>query len=44
MTTTSETVRKLLLAHFESDSDAFRTAARDYIAEERRESSNHIHL
>ena len=38
MTTTSESIRKLLLAHFEGDAEAFRTAAREYIAEERRKS------
>ncbi len=36
MTTTSESIRKLLLAHFDGDAEAFRTAAREYIAEERR--------
>jgi SpoVK/Ycf46/Vps4 family AAA+-type ATPase len=36
MTTTSESIRKLLLAHFEGDSEGFRTVAREYIAEERR--------
>lgn len=34
--TTSESIRKLLLAHFEGDAEAFRTAAREYITEERR--------
>ena len=36
MTTTSESIRKLLLAHFEGDAEAFGTAAREFIAEERR--------
>jgi SpoVK/Ycf46/Vps4 family AAA+-type ATPase len=36
MTTTSESFRKLLLAHFEGDAEAFRAAAREYITEERR--------
>lgn len=35
-TTTSESIRKLLLAHFEGDAEGFRTAAREYIDEERR--------
>jgi hypothetical protein len=34
--TTSESFRKLLLAHFEGDAEAFRVAAREYIHEERR--------
>jgi hypothetical protein len=34
--TTSESFRKLLLAHFEGDAEAFRVAAREYIEEERR--------
>ena len=38
MTTTSESMRKLLLAHFEGDGEAFRAAAREYIDEERRKS------
>lgn len=35
-TTTSESIRKMLLAHFEGDAEGFRTAAREYISEERR--------
>jgi SpoVK/Ycf46/Vps4 family AAA+-type ATPase len=35
-TTTSESIRKLLLAHFEGDAEEFRAAAREYISEERR--------
>jgi SpoVK/Ycf46/Vps4 family AAA+-type ATPase len=35
-TTTSESIRKLLLAHFEGDSEGFRAAAREHIGEERR--------
>jgi SpoVK/Ycf46/Vps4 family AAA+-type ATPase len=35
-TTTSESIRKLLLAHFEGDAEGFRAAAREYINEERR--------
>ena len=34
--TTSESFRKLLLAHFEGDAEGFRVAAREYIQEERR--------
>ena len=33
---TSESIRKLLLAHFEGDAEGFRAAAREYIDEERR--------
>jgi len=36
VTTTSESIRKLLLAHFEGDGEGFRAAAREYINEERR--------
>ncbi|MGJ5818581.1 AAA family ATPase [Paludibaculum fermentans] len=36
LTTTSESIRKLLLAHFEGDAEGFRAAAREYINEERR--------
>ncbi len=36
LTTTSESMRKLLLAHFEGDAEGFRAAAREYINEERR--------
>jgi len=36
VTTTSESIRKLLLAHFEGDAEGFRSAAREYINEERR--------
>lgn len=39
--TTSESFRKLLLAHFEGDAEAFRGAARDYINEERRK-NHHV--
>ena len=35
-TTTSESIRKLLLSHFEGDAEGFRAAAREYIDEERR--------
>lgn len=36
MTTISETVRRLLLAHFQGDEAAFRTAAREFVDHERR--------
>jgi hypothetical protein len=35
-TTTSESIRKLLLTHFEGDAEGFRAAAREYINEEHR--------
>src|ERR1035438_3963947 len=39
--TTSESFRKLLLAHFEGDAEGFRVAAREYIQEERRK-NHHV--
>ena len=39
--TTSESFRKLLLAHFEGDGEVFRSAAREYINEERRK-NHHV--
>ena len=39
--TTSESFRKLLLAHFEGDGEGFRLAAREYIEEERRK-NHHV--
>jgi hypothetical protein len=39
--TTSESFRKLVLAHFEGEGEAFRSAAREYIQEERRK-NHHV--
>src|SRR5580704_12076979 len=39
--TTSESFRKLVLAHFEGDAEGFRVAAREYIQEERRK-NHHV--
>jgi len=41
MTTTAESVRKLLIAHFKGDEMAFRKAAEDYVEEERRK-NHHV--
>ncbi len=41
MITTAESVRKLLIAHFSGDEQAFRKAAEEYVEEERRK-NHHV--
>lgn len=41
MPTTGESIRKMLIAHYKGDEEAFRTAAEEYVAEERRK-NHHI--
>lgn len=41
MPTTGESIRKMLVAHYKSDEEAFRTAIEEYIAEEQRK-NHHV--